>query len=89
MMKSFLAAAAAGDHGKAARAIDFDSIENPPEQTERENLAFKLAEVIKSLPNIDKELISDDPKGKSVSLPQGADEQPIEIDRGKDDQWLK
>ena len=65
-MKSFLAAAEAGDHAKAARAIDFKSMAEPPEDAERANLAFKLAEVIKSLPNIEIGLISDDPEGENV-----------------------
>ncbi|MBT4865504.1 MAG: mechanosensitive ion channel family protein [Planctomycetaceae bacterium] len=86
-MKSFLAAAAAGDHAKAARAIDFDSMVEPPENAARANLAFKLAEVIKSLPKIKVDLISDDPKGQDVLLPLGAAEQPIEIVRGVDGEW--
>jgi MscS family membrane protein len=86
-MKSFLAAAEAGDHAKAARAIDFKSMAEPPEDAERANLAFKLAEVIKSLPNIEIGLISDDPEGENVLLPLGAEEQPLEIAPSKDLKW--
>lgn len=87
-MKSFLAAAEAGDHAKAARAIDFKSMADPPEDAEKANLAFKLAEVIKSLPNIEIGLISDDPDGqKKVLLPLGAAEQPIEISPDEKGIW--
>jgi MscS family membrane protein len=86
-MISFLDAVAVGDYAKAARAIDFASMDDPPEQTMRENLAFKLADVIKSLPEIDKDKISDDPEGAPVLLPPGDAEQPIEIAQGDDGQW--
>jgi MscS family membrane protein len=60
---------------------------DPPEQTLRENLAFKLAEVFTSLPEIDTDLISDDPNGERVLLPPGVVEQPIEIALGDDGKW--
>ena len=86
-MNSLLAAAAAGDHAKAARAIDFDSMDVRLEDTERQNLAFKLAEVIKKLANFDIKLISENPDGDAVTLTLGAAEEEIQIARGDDEQW--
>jgi|GEM_PF-161377 MscS family membrane protein len=86
-MKSFLAAAKAGDHKKAARAIDFDSMEEPPDDEERDHLAFKLFDFIDSRKTLNVELISDNPEGEFVLLPSSDSEGLIEFVRGSDGKW--
>jgi MscS family membrane protein len=87
-MRSFLEATDARNYAKAAECLDFSLVEPEPDQSKREDLAYRLRFVLDRLAEIDPQNLSDRPDGPAFRLSTEDAELPaIRITHSRDDLW--
>lgn len=88
MLRTFFDASKAQRWGDVAKCLDFAEMPKDLSQSAKEDLAFKLKEVIDRLAYVDMSEVPRDPKSPPYRFPPGDENAPIEIAPDKHGNWV-
>lgn len=88
MLRTFFDAAKTQDWTKAAECLDFSQLPKDLSETAREDLAYKLKEVIDRIAFVEMSEVPRDPEARPYHFPPGDPDAPIEIAPDKNGNWV-